>query len=68
MDVTFELETIFAQRATDGVVLITLNRPEHGNGVVPQLARDFMELLAALEQDDTLRVMVLTGAGKQFCA
>ncbi len=68
MDDTFELETIFAQRAADGVVLITLNRPEHGNGVVPQLARDFMELLAALEQDDTLRVMVLTGAGKQFCA
>jgi enoyl-CoA hydratase/carnithine racemase len=68
MDDTFELETIFAQRAADGVVLITLNRPEHGNGVVPQLARDFMELLAALEQDDTLRVLVLTGAGKQFCA
>ena len=68
MDDTFELETIFAQRAADGVVLITMNRPEHGNGVVPQLARDFMELLAALEQDDTLRVMVLTGAGKQFCA
>lgn len=68
MDDTFELETIFAQRAADGVVLITLNRPEHGNGVVPQLARDFMELLAALEQDDTLRVMVLTGAGEQFCA
>ena len=32
MDDTFELETIFAQRAADGVVLITLNRPEHGNG------------------------------------
>ncbi len=68
MDDTFGLETIFAQRAADGVVLITLNRPAHGNGVVPQLARDFMELLAVLEQDDTSRVMVLTGAGKQFCA
>ena len=68
MDDTFELETIFAPRAADGVERITPNRPEHGNGVVPQLARDFMELLAALEQDDTLRVMVLTGAGEQFCA
>ena len=68
MDDTFELETVFAQRKADGVALITLNRPANGNGVVPQLARDLMELLAALEQDETLRVMVLTGAGKQFCA
>ena len=35
-----ELETLYYESVADGVVLLTLNRPEAGNGVVPQLARD----------------------------
>ncbi|MFT4826224.1 MAG: enoyl-CoA hydratase/carnithine racemase [Halioglobus sp.] len=68
MNDLLQYETVFAERKADGVVLITLNRPEHGNGVVPQLARDLTHLLAAIEEDNSLRVMILTGAGKQFCA
>jgi enoyl-CoA hydratase len=63
-----DLETLFYERVADGVVLITLNRPDRGNGVVPELARDFLEALTTLEQDFTVRALVLTGAGKQFCA
>jgi enoyl-CoA hydratase len=63
-----EEETLFWERVADGVVLLTLNRPDRGNGVVPELARDLLATLTALEQDHSVRAVVLTGAGKQFCA
>lgn len=61
-------ETILLERPADGVALLTLNRPDRGNGVVPKLARDLVAALAELEADFTVRVLVLTGAGRQFCA
>jgi len=61
-------ETIILERPADGVALITLNRPERGNGVVPQMAADLVQALAELEADFSVRVLVVTGAGKQFCA
>lgn len=63
-----ELETCFYERVGDGVVLLTLNRPDRGNGVVPELARDLLTVLETLEPDRSVRVVVLTGAGKQFSA
>ena len=60
--------TILLDRPADGVALITLNRPDRGNGVVPEMAADLMDALAVLEADLTVRVLVITGAGKQFCA
>jgi enoyl-CoA hydratase/carnithine racemase len=63
-----ELETVFFEASADGVVLLTLNRPDHGNGVVPEMARDLLTALAQLEEDKDVRVLVLTGAGRQFCA
>lgn len=63
-----DFETCFYERVRDGVVLLTLNRPDRGNGVVPELARDLMAVLDELEPDRTVRVVVLTGAGKQFSA
>ncbi len=63
-----ELETCFFEPVADGVVLLTLNRPERGNGVVPELARDLLDALNRLEQDLAVRVLVVTGAGPQFCA
>ena len=61
-------ETILLARPADGVALITLNRPKRGNGVVPEMARDLLAALSKLEADLSVRVLVLTGAGKQFCA
>ncbi len=68
MNSRVELETIFFEPVADGVVALTLNRPEFGNGVVPEMARDLMACFDALEADKTVRVLVVTGAGKQFCA
>jgi enoyl-CoA hydratase/carnithine racemase len=63
-----ELETLFHERAADGVALLTLNRPERGNGVVPELARDLLAALEQLDADLSVRALIITGAGKQFCA
>jgi enoyl-CoA hydratase/carnithine racemase len=62
------LETIFYQRVADGVVQLTLNRPSSGNAVIPELARDFLTVLDTIEPDFSVRALVLTGAGRQFCA
>ncbi len=61
-------DTILVDRPADGVACITLNRPERGNGVVPEMAADLIAAQAELEADTSVRVLVLTGAGKQFCA
>jgi enoyl-CoA hydratase len=63
-----EYETLFCEGAGDGVAVLTLNRPDRGNGVVPELARDLLAALTALEADHTVRCLVLTGAGRQFSA
>ncbi len=61
-------ETIILTRPAKGVAQIVLNRPDRGNGVVPEMAADMIAALNALEADNSVRVLVLTGAGKQFCA
>jgi enoyl-CoA hydratase len=63
-----ELEAAIYERVADGVVVLTMNRPDNANGVVPELARDMLDALTALERDRTVRCVVLTGAGKQFSA
>jgi enoyl-CoA hydratase/carnithine racemase len=68
MSTRIELDTCYHERVADGVAMLTLNRPERGNGVVPEMARDMLAALETLEQDGTVRVLVLTGAGQQFCA
>ena len=52
----------------DGVLVITLNRPEVRNAVNAALAEGVAQALDALDADDDLAVGVLTGAGGFFCA
>jgi len=68
MSTRIDLETCYHERVADGVAMLTLNRPDRGNGVVPEMARDILDALTTLEQDRSVRVLVLTGAGPQFCA
>jgi enoyl-CoA hydratase len=65
---TVTLDTVLLERVARGVVLLTLNRPDHANGVVPELVADLLTALTALEADLSVRALVLTGAGRQFCA
>jgi enoyl-CoA hydratase len=55
-------------RVADGVARITLNRPERLNAINRQLISDLREAVAAANDDSAVRVMVLSGAGRAFCA
>jgi enoyl-CoA hydratase len=60
-------EPVLTERR-DGVLLITLNRPDARNAVNTALAEGIAAALDALDADDDLSVGVLTGAGKGFSA
>lgn len=52
----------------DGVLTLTFNRPERLNAWTDELGRRYFDLLAQAEADPGVRVIVITGAGKGFCA
>ena len=52
----------------DGVLIVTLNRPDARNAVNQAVAQGIADALDALDADDDLQVGVLTGAGKGFSA
>src|SRR5438067_1637415 len=54
--------------AADGVATITLNRPEVLNSFTRPMARALCEAFDRAASDDGIRAIVLTGAGRGFCA
>jgi enoyl-CoA hydratase len=60
-------EVVLTQRR-EGVLLITLNRPDARNAINLPVAEGIAAALDELDGDDSLSVGVLTGAGKGFCA
>ena len=52
----------------DNVALITLNRPELYNAFNMPTAKEFAQVLMALNSDSTVQAVVITGAGKAFSA
>lgn len=55
-------------RADDGVAVVTFNRPERRNALSPAMLDALGRTLAALEVDESVCCVVLTGAGGAFCA
>ncbi|HRD76553.1 MAG TPA: enoyl-CoA hydratase-related protein, partial [Hyphomicrobiaceae bacterium] len=51
-----------------GILRLTLNRPEKLNSMTKALGRDLAAALDAAASDDSCRVIVITGAGRAFCA
>jgi enoyl-CoA hydratase len=52
----------------EGVLVVTIDRPEARNAVTAAVAQGIAEAMDRLDADDGLRVGVLTGAGGTFCA
>lgn len=52
----------------DGVRTLTLNRPERLNAVNDQLSTEIIQAISEASADDEVRVIVLTGSGRGFCA
>ncbi len=61
-------ETLEIDRADDGIVTVTLSRPECLNAISGQMFVELHELCALVDRDETIRAVVLTGAGRGFCA
>jgi 2-(1,2-epoxy-1,2-dihydrophenyl)acetyl-CoA isomerase len=52
----------------DGVAVLTLNRPDRLNALSPSMLQALQEALPRLADDAAVGVIVLTGAGRAFCA
>jgi enoyl-CoA hydratase/carnithine racemase len=52
----------------DGVAVLTLNRPERLNAWTPQMGQDYFGALEECAASEEVRVIVVTGAGRGFCA
>jgi enoyl-CoA hydratase/carnithine racemase len=52
----------------DGIGRIMLNRPEHVNAITTELARQLEHALSELSTQPAVNVVVIKGAGKNFCA
>ncbi|CAA9352768.1 MAG: Enoyl-CoA hydratase [uncultured Gemmatimonadaceae bacterium] len=59
---------LMVDTAADGVCTITLNRPDRLNAVDAQLAEELPAAVHAAGRDDAVRAVVITGAGRGFCA
>lgn len=53
---------------TDAVATITLNRPERLNTIVPPMPDEFQDAMTKATRDPQVKVVVLRGAGRSFCA
>ncbi len=55
-------------RVKNGIARIVLNRPERRNAIDQELLTEFRSALGAAAVDETARVVLLVGAGKDFCS
>lgn len=58
----------FLYEVSDGIATLTLNRPEVMNALTFEIYAQLRDLFEALRYDETVRVMVLTGSGDNFCS
>ena len=61
-------ETISISADDRGVATLTLDRPEKHNAMSGRMIEELAQAAARLGADDAVRVVVLTGAGRTFCA
>jgi enoyl-CoA hydratase/carnithine racemase len=55
-------------RVEEGVAVVTLNRPEKLNAMTAQMGAEMGDAMAEADGDDAVRAVVITGAGRGFCA
>jgi enoyl-CoA hydratase/carnithine racemase len=62
------MSEVVLYEATDGVALVTLNRPERLNAWTGEMERAYFDALEDCGASEDVRVIVVTGAGRGFCA
>ena len=61
-------DVLLSERAEERVQLVTLNRPDRLNAITSELCQALHEELGSIAGDRSCRAVVLTGAGRGFCA
>ncbi|MCP5025030.1 MAG: enoyl-CoA hydratase/isomerase family protein [Actinomycetia bacterium] len=59
-------QTVLCDR-NGGLATVTMNRPEQRNGITGRMMRQLHATLTGLAADESVQVVVLTGAGRSFC-
>ncbi|TMK40619.1 MAG: enoyl-CoA hydratase [Actinobacteria bacterium] len=62
------MTTVVLEEVNDGVAVLTLNRPERLNAWTAEMHRCYFDLLSECAASPDVRAIVLTGAGRGFCA
>ena len=63
-----ELQELTVSRPEDHIAILTLNRPATRNALNFSILERMEAAVAALEQEDDLRVLIITGSGSSFCS
>jgi enoyl-CoA hydratase/carnithine racemase len=63
-----ELQTVLVDRPREGVLMVTLNRPERLNALTFESFDELRRLCSEIEADSSVRTLVVTGAGRGFCS
>lgn len=61
------MNSLVLKEVSDGVALLTLNRPERNNAWTVEMEAELFGRLRDAEDDPEIRVIVVTGAGRSFC-
>lgn len=63
------VKTIQVEKRSDGIAIVTLNRPDAANALSKEMLSDLSQIMDDLKYNQEIRVVILTGAGeKVFCA
>ena len=61
-------ETLIWEVDEDGIGVLTLNRPDRLNAFTVKMTEELLHCLEAADADDSVRALIVTGAGRGFCA
>ena len=62
------VQPVLVEKVEQGIALLVMNRPDKLNALNNDLATALHQALERIGKDDSVRVVVLTGAGRAFCA
>ncbi|OGO52076.1 MAG: enoyl-CoA hydratase [Chloroflexi bacterium RBG_16_68_14] len=63
-----DYQYLLLEKRDDGVAVLTMNRPEKRNAVNNEMHSELERVFREIGDDEEIRALVLTGAGKAFCA
>ena len=62
------METLIVDRDDRGIVTVTLNNPAKKNAINAPMWKELFEVFTDVDNDESVRVMILTGANGEFCS